>query len=610
MLPAHLAENIRKQVLFYLQSTFDFRDRAVEKAFEKFLTDADTGLFKGPWVQLRRPFRPADADETVPFDFPVAFHPFKHQNRSWRRLSSNGQQPQPTIVTTGTASGKTECFLFPILDHVLRARVEGQQGIKAIILYPMNALAADQEKRFARVIWNTKALRDAGIRVGNYTGRYDPSDPGAAASSGTMAMGEEHGISNHQAQQDDPPDILLTNYKMLDYLLLRPQDQRLWRFNGQKGDRSLLPERPEGCLAQKAPVPFLQPLRYLVLDELHTYDGAQGADVACLVRRLKERLDIPKGQLCVVGTSATLDDREQPKDSSIKKADGSVDAKETGSDRLARFASTLFEEDIDAEAVIGEDRLTVEEIIGADPQEVTLPGPAGCHPLDDEDALRYALRQANLWGGPKYSGPDIPEDLFTKDDRDLTDDDRAILKAIEQWSIRVGEWLKSRMLFKYLLDIFDRCEASREGPLTWQDLVERLAREELGFNEHPKYEDRSILCASFFALVAQAREVRSGTAFPLVPTQVQLWIRELRRLGRLAYERPVFSWLDEPTQEYPSLPTFHCSECGESGWVASMIQRPTRRSALKASRGCSWPPIPRRSTAAGSGTRASAARMS
>ena len=559
MLPAHLAENIRKQVLFYLQSTFDFRDKAVEKAFEKFLNDADTGLFKGPWVQLRRPFRPADKDETVPFDFPVAFHPFKHQNRSWRRLSSKGQQPKPTIVTTGTGSGKTECFLFPILNHCLRARKLDQQGIKAIILYPMNALAADQEKRFARVIWKTDELRKAGIRVGNYTGRYDPSDPGAAAGSGTMAMGEDHGISNHEAQQENPPDILLTNYKMLDYLLLRPQDQRLWRFN------------EPGLLS------------YLVLDELHTYDGAQGADVACLIRRLKERLEISKGELCVVGTSATLDDREPPRDRHVgtaqktvapalsqseREQEGTVDAKETGSDRLARFASTLFEEDIDAEAVIGEDRLTVEEIIAADPEEVTLPNPTSCHPLDDEDALRFALRQANLWGGPKYSGPDIPTHLFAKDEDELTDEDKAILKAVELWAIDLGEWLKSRILFKYLLDIFDRCEADREGPLTWQDLVDRLAREELGFNDHPKQEDRSILCASFFALVAQAREVRSGTAFPLVPTQVQLWIRELRRLGRLAHDRPVFAWLDEPTQEYPSLPVFHCSECGESGWVA------------------------------------------
>jgi DEAD/DEAH box helicase domain-containing protein len=180
MLPAHLADNIRKQVLFYLQSTFDFRDKTVERAFERFLTDPDTGLFKGPWVQLRRPFRPAEQEEIVSFAFPIPFRPFKHQNRAWRRLTSVDQPPQSTIVTTGTGSGKTECFLLPILDHCLRARQRGQQGIKAIVLYPMNALAADQEKRFARFIWRTAALQAAGIRVGNYTGRYDAADRGPA----------------------------------------------------------------------------------------------------------------------------------------------------------------------------------------------------------------------------------------------------------------------------------------------------------------------------------------------------------------------------------------------------------------------------------------------
>jgi DEAD/DEAH box helicase domain-containing protein len=65
-------------------------------------------------------------------------------------------------------------------------------------------------------------LKAAGIRVGNYTGRYDPADPGASAASGTNAMGPDFGISNHAAQQEQPPDILLTNYKMLDFLLMRP----------------------------------------------------------------------------------------------------------------------------------------------------------------------------------------------------------------------------------------------------------------------------------------------------------------------------------------------------------------------------------------------------
>ncbi|PYP82904.1 MAG: helicase [Blastocatellia bacterium AA13] len=555
MLPVHLAENIRKQVLFYLQSTFDFRDPAVDRAFERFLTDSDTGLFKGPWVQLRRPFRPADEDETIPFDFEVRFHPFKHQARAWRRLTSKDQRPQPTIVTTGTGSGKTECFLFPILDHCLRARRQKQKGIKAIILYPMNALAADQERRFARVVWETEELKRAGIRVGNYTGRYDPSDPGASADSGTKAMGEDNGISNHDVQQQEPPDVLLTNYKMLDYLLLRPQDQMLWRFN------------EPGVL------------RYLVLDELHTYDGAQGADVACLIRRLKERLDIPKGELCVVGTSATLDDRELLRDTAGGKADDSVDAKEASSDRLARFASTLFEEDVPADAVIGEDRLTVEEIVHPDPQEVTLPNPSGCSPLDDEDALQFALRQAALWGAPEYKA-EILTSALAKDDHELTAGESQFLMGLEAWAVELGEWMKRRRLFKYLLDIFEKAEINKDGPLTWNDLVERLVRNELGFNDYPLYDDRSLICASFFALVAQSKERRSGTAFPLVPTQVQLWIRELRRLGRLVYEKPMFNWLDEPVREYPSLPTFHCSECGEAGWVA--LHNPAEDSKIEA----------------------------
>src|SRR5665647_3381436 len=285
MLPSHIAENIQKQVLFYLQSTFAFRDRQVDKAFARFIEDPETGLFKGPWIQLRRPFRPASDQSIIPFDITIPFRPFQHQYLAWRRLSSKEKAPQATIVTTGTGSGKTECFLYPLLDHCLRARMSGHKGIKAIVLYPMNALASDQEKRFAETALTNTALREAGIRVGNYTGRYDPAEPGAAHSSGFTEMGKIgstwHGITNHAEQQENPPDILLTNYKMLDFLLMRPQDQRLWRFN-----------EPDV-------------LQYLVLDELHTYDGAQGADVACLLRRLKARLGLPPNHLCVVGTSAT-----------------------------------------------------------------------------------------------------------------------------------------------------------------------------------------------------------------------------------------------------------------------------------------------------------------
>ena len=539
MLPAHLAENIKRQVMFYLQSTFDFSDPLVESAFQRFLEHPENGLFKGPWVQLSRPYRTAAEGEKIPFEFDVPFHPFKHQSRSWRRLSSNGQKPQPTIVTTGTGSGKTECFLFPILDHCLRAKNDGQKGIKAIILYPMNALASDQEKRFAKLIFRTDLFKKAGITVGNYTGRYDPANPGA--DSGTKAMGKDHGISSHATQQKSPPDILLTNYKMLDYLLMRPQDQQLWRHNTQ------------GVL------------QYLVLDELHTYDGAQGADVACLIRRLKERLEIPKGDLCVVGTSATLDDRDSILDSITGNT--SADAQQSGSDRLARFASTLFEEDIQADSVVEEDRLTVAEIVHVDKLDVTFPSAVGCYPLDDEDSVNYAIRQAELWGGPEFSADRPPAYLLSKEEYALTEEELTTIKRIEDWSVELGTWLKKVDVFAHLLEIFANNEKS-EAPLTWDKLVSELSVQELSLSSIEDYGDRSMVCASFFALVAQAKEERSGTPFPLVPTQIQIWIRELRRLGRRVDSEPRFAWLDEPEKGVHNLPAFHCSECGESGWIA------------------------------------------
>ncbi len=532
MLPAHIAQNIRRQILYYLQSTFSFRDKKVDAAFQRFLEDPETGIYKGPWVQLKRPFRPAPDGVAMPFDIQVPFHPFLHQYRAWKRLSARSGAPQNTIVTTGTGSGKTECFLYPILDHCLRMKQQGQKGIKAIILYPMNALAADQEKRFASAIWDDGALKGAGIRVGNYTGRYDPADPGKSQGSGSMRMGPGHGITHHEEQQKNPPDILLTNYRMLDFLLMRPQDKPLWRYN--------------------AP----DVLQYLVLDELHTYDGAQGADVACLIRRLKDRLEIAKGKLCVVGTSATLDDRELLKEI---QGDGSADAAEAGKDRLAAFAQTLFEEEIPVESVIGEERLSVEQIVHGDLKEIELPDPQSCHPLEDEDSLRYVMRQSQNWGGPVFEvaeteGPDGPTGRHDE--------------AVEQWELELGDWLKHTVLFKYLLAVFHSAELKREDPLAWTDLVDRLTRKEFGLQKIDKAAHRQIIVASFCSLVAHARELRSLRTSVLVPTQVQLWIRELRRLGRIVSRAPIFSWLDEPIPNTKSLPAFHCSECGESGWVA------------------------------------------
>ena len=105
-------------------------------------------------VHVKTPFETVDENWESPLGWlPDGFLPYKHQAKAFERLSTvGGAEAEPTIVTTGTGSGKTECFMYPILDHCARMRAKGQRGIKALILYPMNALASDQAGRIAEAI--------------------------------------------------------------------------------------------------------------------------------------------------------------------------------------------------------------------------------------------------------------------------------------------------------------------------------------------------------------------------------------------------------------------------------------------------------------------------
>jgi DEAD/DEAH box helicase domain-containing protein len=562
MLPATLAQEVKKQVRHYLEATFSMRKPEMEVALGHFFNDPEKGIFKGPWLQLKRPFRIADSDGKQFFDLHVPFSPFKHQFESWRRLTSKDNIPKATIVTTGTGSGKTECFLYPLLDHCLREHEAGKkQGIKAIVLYPMNALASDQAGRFAEEILRSdqlsydlnkagKLIRKAKIRVGLYTGRMQPdkenksSDKDKTYKEVRILYKEETGgkeiyvsITNQQTLQNNPPDILLTNYKMLDYLLMRPKDQGIWQIN--TNDNKLL--------------------KYLVLDELHTYDGAQGADVACLIRRLKERLSIPKGELCIVGTSATIAGGSSENDD--EKTNDPID-------RLCEFASTLFEEDIANDAVILEDRFSIREIILKTSDETAdksdfFPAYSECEARKKETAPSYAQRVSPLFLGPSYPVLNNDDDLkgsltHSGNDLEILDD----LSDDIKWGLAVAHWLRYQPLFYSILKLTEK------GVVRWDDLLKQLSKDNFNFRDVGDLFQRAQVLMAFLSLVARARELRSGKAFPLVPTQVQLWIRELRRIGLLVSETPYFNWLDESISEKHQLPAVHCTECGEISWVA------------------------------------------
>ena len=169
MIPSLVARELREALVEYLATTFALSDDETRAALAAFLTDPDDGIFRGPYLRIRTPFREAGDGWKCPLDWlPDGFRPYLHQARAFERLSSRGGEPLPTLVTTGTGSGKTEAFLYPILDHCIREHERGQHGIKALLLYPMNALASDQARRLAGLLDNDSRL--AGITAGIYIG--------------------------------------------------------------------------------------------------------------------------------------------------------------------------------------------------------------------------------------------------------------------------------------------------------------------------------------------------------------------------------------------------------------------------------------------------------
>ena len=198
------------------------------------------------------------------------------------------------VLTTGTGSGKSLAYLVPIVDRVLRAHETGnyRPGIKAIIVYPMNALANSQLHEMDKFLRFGSTDRKPPVSYERYTGQEDQD--------------------RREEILRDPPDILLTNYVMLELVLTRVRE------------RERLIKAAQG-------------LWFLVLDELHTYRGRQGADVAYLVRRTRDAC--AASHLQCVGTSATMTTK------------GSVSEQRA---EVARVASRLFGTAVSPEHVIGE----------------------------------------------------------------------------------------------------------------------------------------------------------------------------------------------------------------------------------------------------------------
>ena len=295
------AEFIKQEFSKYIRSAFDIRDDVYRKLFYEKLDAFQSKLYKGPYLASMLPFQLSLSNEEMvekgemndgmlklgtgdPEDTNGYIDPsrsnYVHQIKCFKQINRG----HSVVVTTGTGSGKTESFMYPIINSILeekaKCKAEGKaykSGVRAIFLFPMNALVYDQMDRLRSM------LKRLDIRFGFYVGYTPHNEKDDKYARYISKFGKPDDIEKEpitrDQMRDNPPDILFTNYSMLEYLLIRPADKAI--------------------ISKEA----LENWRFIVLDEAHTYKGALGIEISLLLRRLA---GIANNKPQYILTSATL----------------------------------------------------------------------------------------------------------------------------------------------------------------------------------------------------------------------------------------------------------------------------------------------------------------
>ena len=218
------------------------------------------------------------------YQFPSSRRPYTHQLEAWKTLC--GKEPSSAVISSGTGSGKTECFMIPILDRLARqSAAQGcpLEGIRALFLYPLNALISSQRDRLDA--W-TRGF-DGNVRFCLYNGKTPQSLPD-----------HEKKYANEVLSRDElrasPPPILFTNASMLEYMLVRTEDAPIL-------------QKSQGTL------------EWIVLDEAHCYIGSQAAELSLLLRRVQMAFGVTPDTVRFVATSATIGDPNGPTGLELKR---------------------------------------------------------------------------------------------------------------------------------------------------------------------------------------------------------------------------------------------------------------------------------------------------
>lgn len=254
-----VAEPVFQTIFPWNQSSYNFKEHATQINLfdEAFVAGLST---------------PKD-DSCVDFVFPADRCPYTHQTASWRALL---QEHKTIVVTSGTGSGKTECFMIPVLQDLYRQKVAGNgDGVQAIFLYPLNALMKNQQQRIDA--W-CKSL-SPNITYAIYNGEMPESGSN---------KGKNPQIVSRNELRKNPPQILFTNPTMLNYMMVRSEDQEILQKSKGK-------------------------LRWILLDEAHTYNGSSAAELALQIRQVLEAFDVTIEQVNFAVTSATIGDPNNDK---------------------------------------------------------------------------------------------------------------------------------------------------------------------------------------------------------------------------------------------------------------------------------------------------------
>ncbi|MCA8197868.1 DEAD/DEAH box helicase [Burkholderia vietnamiensis] len=431
----------------------------------------------------------------------------RHQQRALELAIREGKS---LLVATGTGSGKTETFLYPIANQLLADPEPEKPGVRALLVYPMNALANDQlYYRIAPLF--ARYLQPHGITFGRYTGQVKAKvkreEEEARLLNNTKlmdALGYPDKVpANWRLTREemlaDPPKVLITNYAMLEHLLLLPRNERLFTANA---------------------------LRFIVLDEIHTYHGAQATEVGFLLRKLKNRLGIDK-PVQVFGTSASL-------------ADG-----EGADEGLKSFASTLFGEEVH-EVVRGK-RIVHERLQTAARDEFSLSisdwlkvGTVleGLVSLDEE------ARTADAWSL-------LVQDSGLQRDELQCESDKPILTFLEK---RFSQNQEIRRVAQHL---------DRGGVRAFRDLATLIFDTPLeGAADEDKY--RALSTVIRLGMLARA----SSDGFPLLPGRYHIAVNSIEGLAVLPSAggegwAQLHAARHHRTEEGQYFPLLTCRKCGQ-----------------------------------------------